>query len=736
MGQSLRQRLASTLSADSFSRPASSRLALALADHRWFVAIRKGFLLLLPIMMLGVLALIVTELPFTPWQDLMQAVLGDTWRDHIELVSRASFGFMSVCLVASISHTLSGLVPQHDPRGEHNPIVTVLVSLVCYLVLVMPGTGLLGAEQTGPRGTFLAVFSAIAATELFLILRRLRRLQVGWLTDADPQLPDTLRAILPALITVSLFLVLHEVLTYFGGPAGSLLEAALFEIFGRIENDLMRGLLYTLLSQILWFFGMHGANMLNFVEETWFQAATEANAQAMLLGNAPYEVFTKPFLDTFVNIGGSGATCGLLIALFLGSARGNTRNVGKLALLPAIFNINEIMLFGLPVVLNPVFLLPFLCVPLLLALLSYFALSAGWVPLSTQPVSWMAPPGINAWLATGSWTGLALQTLNILISTLLYLPFVRLAEARQRAASAASLRQLIASLEDTLASYRQRIVNRQDAIGRLARQLLTDIEQDLDSGRVRLVYQPKLDRAGRVTGVEALLRWRHGNFGNIPPNVLIGIAEDASSVGTLGRWTLHTACHQLAVWKAAGLEGITMAVNLSPLQLADPALLQHVQQSLQESALTADELELEITENRNVGNDPQSNACIAALNDMGVGLAMDDFGMGYSSLLYMRRFRISAIKLDGSLTREVEQNSSCRDIISQVSQLCQNMGVRVVAEYVETESQSALLQQLGCTELQGYLYSPPLEADACLAFIRERNAGARHSVTTAPSVPG
>ncbi|GAA5162722.1 EAL domain-containing protein [Viridibacterium curvum] len=674
---------------------------------------------------MGVLSLIASELPFQPWQDFMETLLGETWRDHIELVSRASFGFVSVCLVASISHTLNGLIPQRDEFGENNPITTVLVALVCYLLIVMPGNGLLGPEQTGARGTFLAVFSAIAATELFLFLRRRRRLQIAWLSDADPQLPDTLRAILPAFVTVSVFLVLHELLTHFSGTADSLFDAALFNLFGSIENDLMRALLYCLLSQILWFFGMHGTNMLTFVEQTWFQAATDANAQAMLLGNAPYEIVTKPFFDTCVVLGGAGATTGLLIALFLGSARGsNMRNVGKLALLPALFNINEVLLFGLPVVLNPVFLLPFLCIPLLLTLLSYFVLSAGWVPLSTHAVSWMTPLGINAWLATGSWTGLALQAFNLAISVLLYLPFVRLAEARQRAASNASLRQLIASLEDTLGSYRQRIVNRQDAIGRLARQLLADIDRDIDTDRVRLVYQPKLDRAGRVTGVEALLRWRHNSYGSIPPNVLIGIAEDAGGVGELGRWTLATACQQLAEWKAAGIEGVSMAVNLSPLQLADPALLQHVQQSLRDSGIQPAELELEITENRNVGNDPQSNASIAALNEMGVHLAMDDFGMGYSSLLYMRRFRISAIKLDGSLTREVEQNASCRDIISQVSQLCQNMGVRVVAEYVETESQSQLLQQLGCTELQGYLYSPPLEAAACQEFIRQRNASA------------
>jgi EAL domain-containing protein (putative c-di-GMP-specific phosphodiesterase class I) len=168
-----------------------------------------------------------------------------------------------------------------------------------------------------------------------------------------------------------------------------------------------------------------------------------------------------------------------------------------------------------------------------------------------------------------------------------------------------------------------------------------------------------------------------------------------------------------------------MAVNLSPLQLEDPALLQHVERCLARYRLAPSDLELEITEGHRVSNSEVSGRNLAALNALGVPLAMDDFGMGYSSLLYMRRFRIDAIKLDGSLTREVTNNASCREIIASVGQLCRGQQVRMIAEYVETEEQRDLLRELGCNGFQGWLYSAALGADACRVYVEKNRAAAR-----------
>jgi cellobiose PTS system EIIC component len=697
---------------------------LGFAEHRWLVAIRRGFLQVLPLIMLGVCAQICASISLPPWQAAMQALLGRSWHEQILLLWQASFGAMSLWLLISISHTLAELVPRRSNDPDTNPISVVVVSLVCYMLLVMPGNGQISLEELGARGSFVAIFTALLSTELFIAFRRLRVLQVRWISDIDPLLPDTVHSILPAILTAVLFLALHKALAELGTPVEHLFDQQLLALFSSIENDLLRTMLYSLIAQLLWFFGMHGALMLQDVTTNWFIPATHANELAASLGASPYEIFTQPVMTSFVLIGGSGATAGLLLALFLGTRHRNSRNIGGLALLPALFNINEILLFGLPVVLNPLLLIPFVLSPIVLTLVSYVALSSGWVPLSTHLQIWSMPLGLNAWEAAG-WRGVILQTVNILISASLYLPFLRRFEARLEEASKSSFRQLIHSLEESLSSSRQMLVNRQDAVGRLARQLLIDLERDLANGAIYMVYQPKLNAQGKIVGVEALLRWQHAVFGMVPPNVLVGIAEDAGCISRIGHWTIAVACRQLASWQAAGITHVSMAVNVSPLQLSDPQLLVHVRENLGRYGLHPGDLELEITESRSVSNDEQSNRSLSALNELGVSLAMDDFGMGYSSLLYMRRFRIDTIKLDGSLTREVESNSSCCDIISQVAQLCQTMNVRVVAEYVETESQRVLLQKLGCTEFQGYLYSPPLKADACLQFIEQhaRSAG-------------
>ncbi|GAB4056710.1 EAL domain-containing protein [Uliginosibacterium sediminicola] len=700
-------------------RPAAEAL-LGFTEHRWLVAIRRGFLQVLPLIMLGACAHICAAISLPSWQAAMQALLGLSWHEQILLLWQASFGVMSLWLLISISHTLAELVPRRNQDPDTNPISVVLVSLVCYMLLVMPGNGQISLEELGARGSFVAICTALLASELFIALRRLRALQVRWISDLDPLLPDVVHNILPAILTAALFFLLHTALAELDTPIERLFDKQLFALFSSLESDLLRAMLYSLISQILWFFGMHGTLMLQDVARNWFTPATHANELAVSLGAAPYEIFTEPVIRSFVLIGGSGATAGLLLALFLSTRHRNSRNIGSLALLPSLFNINEILLFGLPVVLNPLLLIPFVLTPIVLTLVSYVALSSGWVPLSVHSQAWVLPLGINAWEASNGWRGLALQAVNILISAGLYLPFLRRFEARLDAAGKASFRQLIHSLEESLSSSRQLLVNRQDAVGRLARQLLLDLERDLTNGAIYMVYQPKLNAQGAVVGVEALLRWQHAVFGMVPPNVLVGIAEDAGCISRIGHWTIAVACRQLASWQAAGITKVSMAVNVSPLQLSDPQLLVNVRENLGRYGLHPGDLELEITESRSVSNDEQSNRSLSALNELGVSLAMDDFGMGYSSLLYMRRFRIDTIKLDGSLTREVESNSSCCDIISQVAQLCQTMNVRVVAEYVETESQRALLQKLGCTEFQGYLYSPPLRAADCLQFIEQR----------------
>jgi lactose/cellobiose-specific phosphotransferase system IIC component len=699
--------------------------AASLGEHRWARSVRKAFLLTLPLVLSGALALLALNLPLPGYQNAMDGWWGPHWRPALENTWKACLGLLSISVVFATSHTLASLATVRQ-RIETSPVAIALVALACYFILTLPGKGLLGDGQSVPRGVFLSVLVGIAATEVFLFFRGFRGFNLAMLTEADSELPAILKSVLPGMFTISLFFALqYGLIAPFATSADHLTDRGIGWLFGLSEHALVRALIFTVVAHLLWFVGIHGNNALEPYYRDFLAPATDANIQARLAGHLPTEIVTNAFLDAFVLMGGAGATAGLLIALLLVARRGSQRRLAWLASLPAAFNINEILIFGLPIVLNPALLLPFLLAPLVCLLVAYAATAAGLVPLNAGLVTWTTPLGLNAWLATGSWRGVALQAFNLGLCIAIYTPFVRHAHRRQQGQARKAFAELIAAMEDILGNHGHRILDRPDEVGRLSRSLMARLDHDLRSGRLFLVYQPKLDLQERVIGVEALLRWPHPMLGNVPPHVAIGIIEDAGRINEVGCWILEVACHQLHAWRQAGLDGITMAVNLSPLQLEDPALLQHVERCLARYRLAPSDLELEITEGHRVSNSEGSGRNLAALNALGVRLAMDDFGMGYSSLLYMRRFRIDAIKLDGSLTREVTHNKSCREIIASVGQLCRGQQVRMIAEYVETEEQRDLLRSLGCNGFQGWLYSPALEADACRDYVEKNLAATR-----------
>ena len=258
--------------------------------------------------------------------------------------------------------------------------------------------------------------------------------------------------------------------------------------------------------------------------------------------------------------------------------------------------------------------------------------------------------------------------------------------------------------------------------------LENDLHRALRNGELTLHYQPQV-RAGDGTsfGVEALARWSHPVLGDISPLRFVPIAEESGLIETLGNWVIEEACRQLAAWRAEGIAGIRMAVNLSAQQLRSPSLVASVAALLKRHGLQGADLELEITESAAMENPAQAIVRLQALRDLGVELAIDDFGTGYSSLAYLKRLPIQVLKLDRTFVRDIETDPSDAEISAATLALAHNLGLKVVAEGVETEAQRAYLNQHGCDFMQGYLFSRPLPAAEVAAFLRARepeNVGA------------
>jgi EAL domain-containing protein (putative c-di-GMP-specific phosphodiesterase class I) len=246
-----------------------------------------------------------------------------------------------------------------------------------------------------------------------------------------------------------------------------------------------------------------------------------------------------------------------------------------------------------------------------------------------------------------------------------------------------------------------------DAALQARRLLALDLDRALKRHEFALFYQPMVDvRTGQVTGLEALLRWHHPERGLILPSDFIPLAEENGLIVELGEWTLRRACSDAATWP----EELSVAVNLSPLQLRSRRLVRTVVHALAESGLAVGRLELEVTESVLLQEEPDSRANLAQLKNLGVAIAMDDFGTGYSSLSSLHRFSFDKIKIDRSFVSDLADGSGALAIVRAVASLASSLGMVVTAEGVETAEQLERLRAEGCHEAQGYLFGPPRPA--------------------------
>jgi diguanylate cyclase (GGDEF)-like protein len=239
----------------------------------------------------------------------------------------------------------------------------------------------------------------------------------------------------------------------------------------------------------------------------------------------------------------------------------------------------------------------------------------------------------------------------------------------------------------------------------------------LESRELALFYQPVIDATrGRVIGAEALIRWWHPQLGLMLPAQFLGVAEESQLIVSIGEWVLRTACEQAARWQQSGHEGFRIAVNVSPHQFQSGDFIAMVRDSLRDTGLRPDSLELEITERSLLSGGQRTLAQFAMLRGLGVRMAIDDFGTGYSALAYLKQLPIDVLKIDQSFVRAVATDPADATITSTIVQMARALNITTIAEGVETTEQMQLLASYGCNRMQGYLFSEAVEPEAFADF--------------------
>ena len=243
----------------------------------------------------------------------------------------------------------------------------------------------------------------------------------------------------------------------------------------------------------------------------------------------------------------------------------------------------------------------------------------------------------------------------------------------------------------------------------------------LERDEFSLHYQPKVDLAtGQITGVEALLRWTHPEYGMLPPGQFIPLAEETGLIVPIGRWALMEACAQNMAWQRSGLRPVSMAVNLSPRQFIDDNLLQDIDEALAASGMSPALLQIEVTESMMMRNVARAREVLDAIQSRGIHIAIDDFGTGYSSMSLMKQFPIDTIKIDRSFVRDLPDDTEDQAIAQAIISMGRALGMTIVAEGVETLEQEQFLRAHGCDEMQGFLFSRPVAPDKLAELLRPK----------------
>ena len=670
-------------------------------------AVRSGLVNIIPILIVGAFSLILETFPVEAYQHAIEVFAGGFLKTLFHIAYTATFGVLSLYATYSISRSYMRI--KADPDAISGG--AVLASMASFFILAGVYLDNFGTDNVGPKSMFLAICTGLGISALYLRLFRVfnRRKRTLFSTGANREFNRMLSMVFPVAVSIVAVTLLNlAVMRIFDVDSFRMLLQNLFnELFSFGGVGYFKGFFFVLLSSVLWMFGIHGSDTLEGVMQKYFVPGLAANQAAIAAGNAPTSVLTKEFFDCFVLMGGCGSAICLLIAILLFSRNRARRGLAVTAAFPMIFNINELMVFGLPVIFNPVMLVPFLTVPLVCYSVAYLAISTGMVPMITSNVEWTTPIILGGLRATGSAAGAILQVVNVVIGVAIYMPFIRLLDKRtdeEIKRNYDSFVEFYKKNEAALAS--SKLTDLVGVNGEFAKGLAAEVLYGVEHDQITLAYQPQYGYDGRCVGVEALLRWKHPVHGVIYPPLVIKLAEDGGFLAQIEENIVKkvVADRPKILEKFGG--DVKISFNVTGTTVVTERFLQLLDSIDSKQPFRKKNFCVEVTEQATLAFDDRTHAAFDRIREMGIDLAIDDFSMGQTSLEYLKDSLFDVIKIDGSLVKGLTTHANCREIISSIVRLSSTLNLTVIAECVETEEERDILHEIGCDNYQGYLYSP------------------------------
>ena len=386
--------------------------------------IRNGMVSIIPVLLIGALTLCVQFFPLKAYQTFIQTWANGVISQILGYISSVTFGSMSCYMTLSISYCYL----KKFSDNKSSIVIGMITSLSCFALMIGVFNKEFNRSLLGAQGVTSAIFSSIVVGYFYRKISSKKKFFISFYSDgSDNYLTVAISSTIPATIIIVVFAIInYSIISFFN--INCLHEIFLHcsdWLFVGMGRSFLSGIAFLFLSTFLWFIGIHGSNVFEKVTGELFQSGIAINIAAVNAGNQPTEIVTKAFLDSFTLLGGCGSTLCLLLGLLIFSKRKNVKSLAKIAAFPILFNINEIMVFGLPIIFNRFFLIPFLLTPMVLFTTSYFATLLGLVPvICNSDVPWTTPVFISGWIA-GGWNALILQIVNFAVATAIYFPFVK-----------------------------------------------------------------------------------------------------------------------------------------------------------------------------------------------------------------------------------------------------------------------------------------------------------------------
>ena len=675
--------------------------------------IKNSLVMMIPILMIGSFSLVAISLPVTVYQEFINKFGWGIILQLLQTIYAVSFGGISLFMTVSmaISYTRLKKSKKSDIYGP------VLASIVSFCIF----SGLFNSEVTfdintfGVTGMFTAIVCGLGAPMMYSYFKEKRETTMHLYSEgADTNFNSMLQMITPMLLVTIIFAAMYQILAdVFGVTSFQMLFAnSINEIFSNMGNTIGTAILFHLMANILWFFGIHGSNVLESVNQNVFVPAIEINQQLVNVGQQPTEIFSKTFFDVFVIMGGSGATICLLLAILLFSKRRSSKNIAKFASIPMIFNINEMMIFGLPICYNSIFLVPFLLVPIVLIIISYAAMQLGLVPIPVNAVEWTTPVFLGGYIATGSIAGSILQFVNIIIGVLIYLPFVKMYDKDARIYdidSIKSLVQIVKESEETRQTVE--LLSRNDMVGDLAKNLADELVKENGSKLPTVHYQPQYNKYNICIGAESLVYWNHSVYGNVYPPLIFKLAEETDMLIKYEKDVFRAVVRDMDKLSEILGSNAKISINVTGKTIQTDEYEEFLLRQSKKYPSKIGNIMIEVTEQAALEIDDKLIERLTRIKNMGYRLAIDDFTMGSTSVKYLQTNIFSLLKLDGQISKGVMDNDRNIEIIASITKLAHDFGIDVLAEYVESEEQKKILEGVGCNLYQGYLYGTAVPID-------------------------